>query len=143
MLSDIVNTSDYTEKLNDIKRNLSDRHQENSEQVDFFTFLLRSAAHDFVFGDYERSFLDNYILIHDETLRPAGETRALLADRITVEKRDELRRDRVFLMHGILEERPTGQRIPITPEDILRTRKQIFSKSLEMVQLAFCLAERI
>ena len=143
LLSGKFKTRDYRTKLHEILRELVERHKDNTEQAEFFSYLVRSAANDFVYGSYERSFLDDYRVINDEILIKPEKIWAIFGDKLDKKKAKELRRVRVHLVHGMFEERPGGPRTAITTEDVLKTRKQIFAKSLEIVELAFYLSERI
>jgi len=143
LLSDRLKVRDYRKKLAENEQKLAERHEDNLEQAEFFSFLVRSAATDFVYGYYERSFLDNYRVIHDEILRPQRDIRGIMAERLTDEKREELRRMRVFLVHGMLKEKPSWRKVPIKVEDVFKGKKQLFTRSLELVELAFYLTKRI
>ncbi len=135
-----LGTKDFTSKVEHLETDLFKKYPQKSETVEFLSFILRSAVNDFIYGDYARSFLDSYRIIHDKII----EDPKMIVDKMLEEKTlEEYRRIRVFLVHGILQDKKTKLEIPIQVKDVVWARKVLFQKTLDSIESAFKIADKI
>jgi len=140
LLNEKLGAKDFASKLTHLGRELLKRHPRKKQTVNFFSFVLRSSVDGFIYGDYDRSFLDSYRIIHDKIIRNPNEIAEKKADEKTL---DEYRRIRVFLVHGFLKEKKSGLEVPIQVEDIVWARKVLFQKTLDLIELAYYVTAEI
>ena len=135
-----LGTRDFASKIGHLETDLFKKYPQKSETVEFLSFVLRSAVDDFIYGDYERSFLDSYRIIHDKII----EDPKMIAEKMLEEKTlEEYRQIRVFLVHGILQDKKTKLEIPIQVKDVVWARKVLFHKTLDSIESAFKIADKI
>ena len=140
LLNEKLGTTDFTSKLRNLEAAILKRHPKKPDKTEFFSFVLRSAVDDFTYGDYERSFLDSYRIIHDKIIR---DPKAIMKKNIDEKTLDEYRRIRVFLIHGFLKEKKSRLEVPIQVEDVVWARKVLFQKTLDLIELAYYVAAKI
>lgn len=140
LLNEKLRTGDFNSKLNQLEAALLEKYPKKPGTVEFFSFVLRSAIDDFVYGDYERSFLDGYRIIHDRIVQ---DPTAIVKKKIDEKTLDEYRRIRVYLVHGFLSEKKSKLKVPIRVDNVMWARKALFQKTLDLIHLAFYVAEKI
>ena len=140
LLNEKLGTKDFASKLIDLEEELLKRHPQKLDTVYFFSFVLRSAMDDFAYGDYERSFLDGYRIIHDKIIR---NPKTIVNKKVDEKTLDEYRRIRVFLVHGFLKEKKSRLEVPVQVEDVVWARKVLFQKTLDLIELAYYVATKI
>jgi hypothetical protein len=68
----------------------------------------------------------------------------MIAEKMLEEKTlEEYRRIRVFLVHGSLQDKKTKLEIPIQVKDVVWARKVLFQKTLDSIESAFKVADKI
>lgn len=140
LLNEKLGTGDFNSKLRQLEAALLEKYPKKPNTIEFFSFVLRSAIDDFVYGDYERSFLDGYRIIHDRIVQ---DPKAIVEKKVNEKTLDEYRRIRVYLVHGFLNEKKSRLKVPIRVEDVVWARKVLFQKTLDLIHLAFYVADRI
>ena len=139
-LDETLHTEEFSLKIDGIETRLKSKYASSQESINLVSFLLRSAMDDFIYGDYERSFLNSYRIINDKIIvDPLPVTRKKASE----ETLDEYRRIRVFLVHGFLQERKSKLETPINVSDVIWARKVLFKKTLDLIRLSFCVANEI
>jgi len=144
-LDETLHTKNSSLSIEAIETGLKSRYGNSQESIDLVAFLLRSAMDDFIYGDYERSFLDSYRIINDKII-----VDPLLVDPLPVTQKkanertlDEYRKIRVFLVHGFLQERKSKLITPINISDVMWAKKVLFKKTLDLIKLSFSVAGEI
>jgi hypothetical protein len=123
-----------------IETRLKSRYSNDQDSINLISFLLRSAMDDFVYGDYERSFLDSYRIINDKIIiDPLPVTRKKASEQTL----DEYRKIRVFLVHGFLRDRKTKLEAPINVSDVIWAKRVLFKKTLDLIKLSLSVAGEI
>jgi hypothetical protein len=139
-LNNKLGIKDIYSHLKNLEARLLEKYPRERETVNFFSFVLGSAIDDFIYGDYDKSFLDCYRIIKDKIIRSP---RTIVQRRVDQDTLDEYRRIRVFLVHGHLIERGSQLETPIEVKDIIGARKILVQKTLDLIQLALYVASRI
>lgn len=140
LLNKKLGAKDFASKLTHLERELFNRHPRKRQTVNFLSFVLRSSVNDFIYGDYDRSFLDSYRIIHDTIIR---NPKAIVEKKADEKTLDEYRRIRVFLVHGFLKEKKSGLEVPIQVEDVVWARKVLFQKTIDLIELAYYVTAEI
>ena len=140
ILNGKLHTKDFATKLIDLEKELLKRHPDKRKNVDFFSFVLRSSVDDFIYGDYDRSFLDAYRIINDKIIR---NPKWIVKREVDEETLNEYRRIRVFLVHGFLKEKESGLEVSIGVEDVIWAKKVLFQRTLDLIELAIYIASRV
>jgi hypothetical protein len=140
-----LHTKDPSPGIETIETRLKSRYVASQESIDLISFLLRSAMDDFVYGDYERSFLDSYRIINDKIIIDPSPVDPLPVTRRKVSEKalEEYRTIRVFLVHGFLQEKKSKLGTPINVSDVIWAKKVLFKKTLDLIKLSFCVAGEI
>lgn len=98
--------------LGSIKKALTAKYPNDNDFVELILFLLKSSLDNFVFGDYEQSYLDFYRVINDQFMldNNVGIVKAKTVALKHKSKTDlnDYRKIRTFLTHGYLEEWNVG-----------------------------------
>jgi len=144
-LDETLHTEEFSLRIEGIETRLKSKYANSQESINLVSFLLRSAMDDFIYGDYERSFLDSYRIINDKIIVAPQPVDPLPVTRkkASEETLDEYRRIRVFLVHGFLQERKSKLETPINVSDVIWARKVLFKKTLDLIKLSFCVASEI
>ena len=140
LLNKKLGTKDFTSKLGHLEAALLKRHPQKPDTIEFFSFVLRSAVDDFTYGDYERSFLESYRIIHDKIIQDPN---VIVEKEVDEKTLDKYRQIRVFLVHGFLKEKKSRLEVSIQVEDVVWARKVLFQKTLDLIKLAYYVAAKI
>jgi hypothetical protein len=133
--------------LGNINKTLTGKYPNDSDFIGFVLFLLRSSIDNFVFGDYEQSYADSYRIINDRFIL---DNNAAFVEAKTVTLRyksatdlDDYRKIRTFLFHGYLQERNVGAKKgdkAISVRDLVETKRVLYKKTLELIELSLTVA---
>ena len=140
LVNEKLGIKDFNSHLTHLGAELLKKYPHKKETVNFFSFVLRSEVDDFIYGDYERSYLDGYRIIHDKIIRSP---KTIVLNRVDRDTLNEYRRIRVFLVHGFLKERESSLETPIQIEDVIWARKVLFKKTLDLIDLSCYVASKI